>query len=699
MKTEVIFLDILSKYFLKHKKSVTVLFLTAALIFGLMIPLVRINYNMADYLPEDAQSTKALQIMADEFGGSVPNIRIMVPVTSIPEALAFKKQLEAIDGISDVLWLDSAADLKQPLQMLEPDTVGTYYKDGMALFDATVSPGAEAETVEALYRLAGSDGALSGEAVTIASAQEMAQSETLRAMLILVPLILLILLLFTSSWIEPLFFLLAIGVAVLINLGTNLFLGEISFITQAVSPILQLAVSLDYAIFLLHRFSECRQEAEDPQPAMQMAMKKAFSAIAASAATTLFGFVALSFMNFRIGPDLSLNLVKGILLSFLSVMIFLPAVTLCFYRWIDKTRHRQLLPVWKGIGKFVLRLRIPVLILIALLIVPGYLAQTRASFTYGMGDNSPGSRLMRDDEAINTVFGESTAIVLLVPKGHVAAEKALDQTLKGLDHVTGVISYTAMADAAIPSDYLDASVTSQFYSDHYTRMIVNTDTQEEGAVAFETVEQVMGAARSLYPEGVYSCGESVNLYDMKTTVTADNSRVNLIALISIALVLLLTFRSLTFPLLLLLTIETAIWINLAVPYFQDSTLNYLGFLVINTVQLGATVDYAILLSDRYKENRKSLPAREALCKTLANNYLSILVSGSILSFAGFCLYLTSSNQIISQLGLLLGRGTLLSMLMVLFFLPALLLLFDPLLRITTIHSNFCSAHSGNKKRS
>ena len=685
MKTEVIFLEILSKHLLKHKKSVTVLFLTAALTFGLLIPLVKINYNMADYLPEHAQSTKALQIMADEFGGSVPNIRIMVTVSSIPEALSFKRQLEAMGGISEVLWLDSAADLKQPLQMLDPDTVGTYYKDGMALFDATISPGGEAAAVEALYRLVGTGGALSGEAVTIASAQEMAQTETLRAMLILVPLILLILLLFTSSWIEPLFFLLAIGVAVLINLGTNLFLGEISFITQAVSPILPLAVSLDYAIFLLHRFSECRQEVEDPQLAMQMAMKKAFSAIAASAATTLFGFVALSFMKFRIGPDLSLNLVKGILLSFLSVMIFLPAITMCFYKWIDKTRHRQLLPVWKGIGKFALRLRIPVLVLMALLIIPGYLAQSRASFTYGMGDNSPGSRLMKDAEAINDTFGESTAIVLLVPRGDMAAERELGLTLKKLDPVTGVISYTTMADAAIPSDYLDASVTSQFYSEHYARIIVNTDTKEEGTVAFDTV---MAAAHSLYPEGVYSCGESVNLYDMKTAVTADNRLVNLIALLSIALVLLLTFRSLTFPLLLLLTIETAIWINLAVPYFQDSTLNYLGFLVINTVQLGATVDYAILLSDRYKENRKNLPARESLCKTLADNYLSILVSGSILSSAGFCLYLTSSNQIISQLGLLLGRGTILSMLMVLLFLPALLLLFDPLLRITTIRSNF-----------
>ena len=261
-------MGILSKHLLKHKKSVTVLFLAAAVICGLLFPLVQINYNMADYLPEDAQSTKALQIMEEEFGGSVPNIRIMVPVSSVPQALAFKQQLKAMDGISEVLWLDSAVDLKQPLQMLDSGTVETYYKDGKALFDATVRQGDEAETVEALYRLVGDDGALSGEAVSIASAQQMAQTETLRAMLILVPLIVLILLLFTSSWMEPLFFLLAIGVAVLINLGTNLFLGEISFITQAVSPILQLAVSLDYAIFLLHQFSECRQDTKDPQEAM-----------------------------------------------------------------------------------------------------------------------------------------------------------------------------------------------------------------------------------------------------------------------------------------------------------------------------------------------------------------------------------------------------------------------------------------------
>lgn len=679
----------------QHKKMIVTVFLILAALGAVLQLGVSVNYQMTDYLPESAQSTRALEVMEQEFSGSVPNLRVMLRGVSVAQALDYKERLAALPGVSEVLWLDDTADLKTPLELLDRDTVRSYYRDGDALLSVTVETGREAEATDAIYALVGEGNALAGDALNTATSQKMARTEVLRAMLILVPLILLILALSTDSWLEPLFFLAAIGVSVLLNMGTNLMFGEISFVTQAISPILQLAVSLDYAIFLLHSFSDYRRQTDDLHEAMRLAMRQSFPAIAASAATTLFGFLALVFMDFRIGVDLGFNLVKGILLSFLSVMFFLPALTLCFYKVLDRTKHRHLLPAFPKIGAFVTKTRLPVLLLVLLLLVPAYLAQGNNRFTYGMGDLSPSSRSGSDTIAVNEAFGKSTAIVLLVPKGSPAKEAALSGELEQLDHITGVLSYAATVGAAIPPEYLDAAVTEQFYSEHYSRIILYTDTDEEGDTAFSVVEQVQQTAAAYYGDQVYSCGQSVNLYDMKNTVTQDNRLVNLIAVLAIAAVLLITFRSLSLPLVLLFTIETAIWLNLSVPYFTGSTLCYIGYLVINTVQLGATVDYAILLTVNYRENRKRLDARAAVRETLPQTFPSILVSASILAAAGFCLYFTSSNSIISQLGLLLGRGTLLSLLLVVCLLPALLLLFDRVIGKTTLHADF--AQPANKR--
>ncbi len=688
-------MDKVREWILAHKKLVVAVFLTATALCTAFWPFVNVNYNMVDYLPEDAQSTKALRLMEEEFEGGVPGTRVMIKDVSIQEALDYKEKLGQIEGVSSVLWLDDAADLKTPLEVMDQKTVETYYKDNTALFSVAIEDRMEAEAVADIYELIGEDNAAVGDAVTTAASQTMAFTECMRAILILVPIILLILILSTESWLEPLFFLVAIGVSVLINMGTNLFFGEISFVTQSVSPILQLAVSLDYAIFLLHSFDRHRKELtasdvseSEGRPivnlAMKMAMKDSFTVIAASAATTLFGFLALTFMNFQIGVDLGINLVKGIVLSFLSVMFFLPAFTLCFYKWIDKTRHRPFLPKGKKLGKGILKARIPVGILALLLLIPCYLAQGRTDFTYGMGSMPDSIRCGRDERMITEAFGESNPMVLLVPRGEPAKEKILTEKLKGLLHVNGVMSYAGTVGAAIPPEYLGEEITGQFYSEHYSRFIIYGDTLQEGDEAFHLVEQIQDTAKELYgEEEVYSCGMSVNLYDMKNTVETDNRRVNLLAVLSIGLVLLVTFKSLTLPLLLLLSIETAIFINLSVPYFDGSSLCYIGYLVINTVQLGATVDYAILLTDTYHGNRKEWKAKEAMEKTIGSVFFSILVSAAIMTAAGMCLWLTSSNPIVSALGLLLGRGTILSMLLVLGFLPAVLLVFDKVIWKTT----------------
>lgn len=648
---------------------------------------VAVNYNMVDYLPEDAPSVKAMEIMEEEFEGAVPNTRVMIHDVTIQEALGYKEKLSEIDGVSDVTWLDDAIDIKTPIEMADEETVESYYKENNALFSLSIEKGDEVAVTDAIYEVIGEENAMAGEALDTATSQKMAGQESLYAALLLVPIIIIILVLSTNSWVEPLFFLTAIGVSVLINLGTNIFLGEVSFVTQSVAPILQLAVSLDYAIFLLHSFSDYRKTVADPKEAMQLAMKKSFPAITASASTTFFGFMALSLMNFQIGSDLGINLVKGILLSFISVMVFLPALTLLFYKWIDKTQHKPLIPSFNKVGSIVVKLRIPSLLLVALLIVPASMAQSETNFIYGLGDQPESTRAGSDKMKIQEEFGAYTPMVLLVPKGDMAKEEAFVQDIEKIEQVSSVLAYVNTVSSAIPPEYLDESITEQFYSDNYSRIIINTTTKNEGDQAFSLIENIKQTAEEYYGDEAQTLGESVTLYDIKNTIQKDNALVNLLTVLTIALVLIVTFKSISYPIVLLLTIQTAVWINLSVPYFTNSSLVYVGYLIISTVQLAATVDYAILLTEDYTTNRKQMSALKAIKKTLDEKIFSIGISAAILSSVGFILAFTSSNPIVSSIGLLLGRGALLAFIMVVFFLPALVLVFDKVIEKTTWKAN------------
>ncbi|WP_368505268.1 RND family transporter [Alkalihalophilus sp. As8PL] len=673
---------------IKKRKAIVFVFVLIAVIATVAQFFVSVNYNMVDYLPDEAQSTRAIEVMEDEFSGSVPNTRVMIEDVTVQEALQYKERLAAIDHVSDVMWLDDVIDLKTPLEMANQETVEDYYKDGKALFSLSIPSGEELAVTDEIYELIGEENAMAGEAVNTATSQKMAGTESFYAAALLVPIIILILVLSTTSWIEPLFFLTAIGVSVLINLGTNIFVGEVSFVTQSVAPILQLAVSLDYAIFLLHSFQEHRKKTNEPEEAMQLAMKQSFPAISASAATTFFGFMALMLMNFEIGADLGLSLVKGILLSFISVMVFLPALTVCLYKWMDKTQHRNFVPSFKGLGARVLKLRFPALIIVLSILIPSFLAQSNTEFTYGLGEQPETTRAGADLIAIEEAFGESTPIVLLVPKGDVVKEAELIEEVERIDQVTNVISYVTIVGSGIPSEYVDKSITEEFYSDNYSRIIINTNSAKEGDVPFAIVEQVQEIAASYYGDETLSLGESVTLYDIKNTVQKDNTFVNVMTVATIALVLLITFKSVTIPIVLLLTIQSAVWINLSVPYFTDTSFDFVGYLIISTVQLAATVDYAILFTETYKEHRREMPAMQAMKKTIDEKTFSISISASILSSIGFILWITSTNPIVGSIGLLLGRGALLAFVMVLCFLPALLLVLDKVINKTTYKANF-----------
>lgn len=662
-----------------HCKSILTIFLLAAVVGLLLKNMVAVNYDMNDYLPEDSRSTVSLNVMQEEFDGGIPNARVMVRDVTIPEALEYKEKLEAVDGVTAVTWLDDALDITVPLSFAETDTIETYYKDNTALFSVTIEEESRISAVADIRDIIGDENAMTGSAVSTASATVNTVSEIRKIAIIAVIFVLFVLLLTTNSWLEPLVILAGLGVAIAINGGSNLIFGEISFVTNAAGSILQLAVSLDYSVFLIHRFEEFREETQNVKEAMVEALCKSTSSILSSGLTTVIGFLALVLMQFRIGPDLGLALAKGVAISLITVFVFMPALVLTVYKLLDKTRHRQLLPGFHGFGRLVRRMAIPMVCIFAVVIVPAYLASNSNDYYYGSSRIfSEKTQTGADTAAIEAVYGENDTYVLMVPKGDPAVQTALSDELHTLPQITSIISYVDTAGAEIPMEYLDENTLSQLVSENYSRMVLSVKAGYEGEETFELVENIRSIAESYYPGAYYLAGEGVSTYDLMQTVTADMVKVNLVAIAAVFLVLSVTLKSFSLPVILVLSIETAIWINLAVPYFMGSAVFYIAYLIISSIQLGATVDYAILMTDRYKENRRTLGKQDAVVETISHVTVSILTSGIVLTTVGLLLGYVSSNQLLAQLGIFIGRGAIFSLTIVLFVLPGLLYLFDRL---------------------
>ena len=551
-----------------------------------------------------------------------------------------------------------------------------------------VEPPGQQETIADIRELIGENGAMSGNPVDTVNAQSSTGDEVQRMMFLIIPLMFLILVT-TSSWFVPVVFMINVGVAIVLNMGTNILLGEISFITETTGAILQLACSMDYAIFLVDRFEEICAEGMAPMPAMTHAILKSAPSICSSGLTTVVGFAALIAMRFKIGPDMGYVLAKGIVISLIVTLVFMPCLTMCCYKLIDKTQHKSLMPDFAVLAKWADRAKGAVAISVFLLLVPCYLAQQQVSFMYGVsGMSGPDSKVAQDRAAINGQFGESATFAILVPKGNTAFEQALNDEVKALPQVSSVISYVENVGASIPEQYVPAEQLKMLNSKKYTRIIVTARIAPESRETFVFVDTLRNTAEKYYADAYHLVGESANVYDMKASITADSVKVNAIAVGAIALILLITFHSLSFPIILLLTIESSIFINVAIPYFVDTTFNYIGYLIISSVQLGATVDYAILLNNRYLENRRILPKKQAVTKTIQDTAGSILTSGGILTVAGLVLGLISTNTVISQLGILIARGAVLSAILVLVFLPALLTWLEPGIKATSRKLNF-----------
>ena len=668
----------------RYPKLMVTAFVIVAVICALMQQFVGVDYDINDYLPPETQSTIALDVMEEEYEGGVPNVRVMIRNVDIPTALAYKEKLEAVDGVISVNWLDDVANVDQPLETLDTDTVETYYKDGSALFSITVEEAKIIQATADLRALIGDENAISGSAVSTADATTSTVAQVRIISIAAVIFVFFVLTITTTSWLEPLVVLASLGVAILINGGTNLIFGTISFVSNAAGSILQLAVSLDYSIFLLHRFEECKKDTPDSHEAMVQALCKSTMSIASSGLTTVIGFLALCLMQFQIGPDMGLVLGKGVAISLVTVFLFSPSLILLTYGLLEKTRHRSFMPSFRRLGECVTHMMIPVLLVLIIVVVPSYLGAQQNSYYYGashiFGPNTP---LGADVEDIEAVFGKSDTYVVMVPRGNSAREKELSTALQEQPEVTGILSYVDNAGTVIPTEYVDKDTLSQLISDHYSRMVLSVKVDYEGDKTFDLVSRIRDIAEQYYPGEWLLAGQGVSTSDIMMTVTADMAKVNFIAIAAVFVVLLFSFKSISLPVILVLAIESGIWINTAIPYFTNQTIFYIAYLIISSIQLGATVDYAILFTDHYLDYRKTMTQKEAIAQTVSSVTVSILTSGSALTVVGFLMGWVSTHGLLSQLGYFLGRGALLSIVIVLFALPAMLYLLDGFIERTT----------------
>lgn len=669
-------MDAFIEKILKHRRVIIVFYVILALICALLSVFVNVNYNINDYLPENAASTIALETMEDEFDSDVPNARIMIEDVTIPEALEFKEQLKSVDGVESVTWLDDSQDITIPLEMMDSSIVETYYQDDSALYSVTLDTDKAISAIDEIKSLTSKNISLTGDAVSTAAATKATEPEVQKIAIIAVIVVFIILFLTTISWAHPIIFMITIGIAILINRGTNIFLGEISFVSNAAGSILQLAVSMDYSIFLMDRFATYRKSGDDSILAMSKAVKNSFSSISASALTTIIGFAALLLMKFKLGVDLGLVMTKSIIITIIVVFTFLPAISVQFYKLIEKFEHRSFMPSFKYFSKFVLKVRYVMVIIFFVLAIPCYFIQKQNSFYYGSSHIlSNGTEYYEDTTKIETIFGKSNQMVLMVPKGSTATESQLSNALNQLDYVKDIISYVDSAGVSVPKEYLDESLLSQLDSENYTRFVLTVDSDFEGNQAFENVQEIKKIASEYYDE-YHLAGAVPSTYDMKNVTTADMKLVNAVAIIAVFIIIVLTTKTILLPAILVLVIEGAIWVNLSLPVLINEPIFYISYLIISSIQLGATVDYAIAFSDRYLNTRKKRSKIEALDHTLRYSTLPMLTSGSILTIVGYILGKISTHGILAELGTLLYRGTLFSLVFVLFALPGFLTLFD-----------------------
>lgn len=669
----------------------------------LMIPAVfgmletRINYDMLNYLPDDMDTVIGQNALLEDFGKGAFSF---IVVENMPEkdVAALQEKLESVEHVETVLWYNSLMDTSIPMQLL-PDKLYDAFNTGDAtmmavFFDTATSADETMDAIREIRSIAGKQCFVSGMSALVTDLKDLCEQEEPIYVAIAVVLACVAMMVFLDSWLIPFVFLASIGAAILLNLGSNWFMGEISYITKALSAVLQLAVTMDYSIFLWHSYNEQRAIYPDKCEAMAHAISATLTSVVGSSITTIAGFLALCFMSFTLGRDLGIVMAKGVLLGVLSCVTVLPSLILLLDKPLQKTRHRSILPKMDGLAKGVTKVFPLFLALFVVLAPVFYFAydKTNDEVYYDMGQCLPEDmEYVIANSKLSKEFDIASTHMLLVDASLPSKQvRSMISDMEQVDGVKYVLGLESVVGAGVPEEILPDSVRSILKSDKWELLLINSEYKVASDEVNAQIDSLNAILKKYDPTGML-IGEAPCMKDMIETTDHDFKVVNAVSILAIFLIILLVERSISLPFLLIAVIELAIFINLGLPHFLGQSLPFIAPICISTIQLGATVDYAILMTTRYKAERLAgKEKRPAVITALSTSIPSIIVSGMGLFAATFGVAIYSDIDIISSMCMLMARGAIVSMLCVILILPALLLLCDRLVCATTLGMRHCN---------
>ncbi len=679
------------KVVVKHR--IPILIIAAILmipsIFGMAS--TRINYDMLNYLPEDMDTVIGQNELLDDFGKGAFSFVILEDM-SIKDVSALKAKIEKVEHVETVLWYDSMLDISIPMELLPEKVYDAFNSENSTMmaifFNTSTSSDDTMDAIREIRSIAGEQCFVSGMSALVTDLKDLCEKEEPIYVAIAVILACIAMMVFMDSWLIPFIFLGSIGISILLNMGSNYFLGEISYITKALSAVLQLAVTMDYSIFLWHSYNEQRTRYSDHKEAMATAINETLIAVIGSSMTTVAGFIALCFMSFTLGKDLGIVMAKGVLLGVLGCVTILPSIIILMDGPLQKTKHKPLIPSMDKLAHKVTKVFPVFLVIFAVLIAPAYYgySKTNKEVYYDMGESLPEDmKYVIANSKLSEDFNIASTHMLLVDSNLPdKSVKAMIKNMEGVEGVKYVLGLKSVLGSRVPEEILPESLTSALKSNQWELYLVNSEYKVASGEVNEQIDK-MNKILKEYDKNGMLIGEAPCMKDMIETTDRDFKVVNAVSIIAIFIIIALVEKSFTLPFILVAVIELAIFINLGLPYYFNQSLPFIAPICISTIQLGATVDYAILMTTRYKaERHNGCDKHDAITTALAASIPSIIVSAMGLFAATFGVAVYSDIDIISSMCMLMARGAIISMLCVIFILPSAFMLLDRFICATSM---------------
>ena len=652
----------------------------------------RVNYDILTYLPEDIETMKGQDILLDQFGtGSF--VLYVAEGMEEKDVAALKTKIENVDHVANVLWYDSFMDLSVPMEMLPSKVYEAFNSDTatmmFVIFDSGTSEDCTMDAIEEIRRISDKQCFMSGMSAIVTDTKNLAMKETPIYVGIAVLLAVIVLSLTMDSYLIPLFFLLSIGMAIVYNMGTNIFKGEISFITQSLSAVLQLGVTLDYSIFLWHSYQEEQEKISDKNEAMAAAISATFQSVIGSSITTVAGFVALCFMSFTLGLDLGVVMAKGVVFGVIGCVTILPSMILIFDGLIEKTRHKPLMPEFERLPKFIAKHYLAFFAIFLALIFPAIYGNNNTKVYYDLTQTLPDSLAsVQGANKVDENFDMNSAYMLLVDKNlDTASMNEMISELENTDGILSVLGEDSVVGPAFPREFIPEDLLDDLQSDEWKMILLTTDYKIASDEINAQITEVNNIVKSYDPKAMV-VGEAPCTKDLISITDHDFQVVNAVSIGLVFLIIAFVLKSASLPFILVAVIEFAIFVNMGLPYYTNTTIPFISSVVIGTIQLGATVDYAILMTTRYLSERNAgHDKKEATLISLSTSMKSVIVSALSFFAATFGVGLISSIDMIGSLCMLMARGAIISMFTVLLVLPAMYMIFDGLIMKTTFGLN------------